>query len=67
MSKAVPDWQAYIDAVAPTVGLEIRQEWKLGVASFIALAFSNASLFADLPFDDAKDEAAPVFRPGDAQ
>lgn len=65
MPKAVTDWQAYIDAVAPAVGLEIRQEWKPSVATYLALAASNAALFAELPFDDAKDEAAPVFRPGD--
>lgn len=67
MSKSASDWQAYIDAMAPVAGIEIRDEWKSGVASFLALAASNAALYADLPFDDAKDEAAPVFRPGDTQ
>lgn len=67
MSKIVSDWQAYIDVVAPAAGLEIRDEWKANVASFLALAASNAALYADLPFDDAKDESAAVFRPGSAQ
>ncbi len=66
MPKTVSDWQAYIDAMAPVVGLDIRDEWKPNVASFLALTASNAALYADLPFDDAKDESAPVFRPGAA-
>ncbi|MEQ1695065.1 MAG: AtzG-like protein [Hyphomicrobiaceae bacterium] len=66
MPKRIPNWQTYVDTMGPVVGLEIRDEWKANVASFLALAASNAALYADLPFDDATDESAAVFRPGDA-
>ena len=67
MPTAVSDWQAYLEAMAPAVGLEIRDEWKLSVASYLAMAATNAALYANLPFDDATDEAAPIFKPGGSQ
>ena len=60
-----PDWDAYIDSVAPVTGLHIPASWKPNVAGFLAMAATAAALFADVPLDHASDESAPVFRPGE--
>ena len=37
------DWDAYIDAVAPAVGLTLDPGWRPGVARFLALAAGMAA------------------------
>jgi hypothetical protein len=63
-SLASLDWQAYVRAMEPVVGLTVEDAWRAEVARYLAMAASNAALFADLPLDEALDEAAPVFVPG---
>ena len=65
VDKSGPDWDAYIDSVAPVTGLHIPACWKPNVAGFLAMAASAAALFANVSLDDASDEAASVFRPGE--
>lgn len=54
-------------AMEALLDLSIEEAWRPRVLEFLTMAANNAALYADLPFDDAKDEAAPVFRPGNAQ
>jgi Protein of unknown function (DUF4089) len=56
---------ALIDAMAPVVGITVMPEWREAVIGFIDMARAAADQFVDLPLDDAEDEAAPVFRPGE--
>ena len=64
MTEPLPDWPAYIAAMGPVVGLNIRDDWKPSVADCLAMAAAAAALFVGFPLDDANDEAAPIFRPG---
>ena len=64
MPSAPDPWLAFIETAAPVVGLEIADAWKPGVALYLEMAANAAALFAELPLDDAADEAAPVFHPG---
>ncbi|WP_207482847.1 DUF4089 domain-containing protein [Arenibaculum pallidiluteum] len=57
------DPHRYMDAAAPALGLEIRPEWRAGVAGFLAVAASMARLVEGAG-PDRLAEAAPVFRPG---
>ena len=59
-----PDWEAYVETVAPVMGLTIDAEWKPAVAAWVRTAATAAALFVDLPLDHAVDQPAPVFRPG---
>lgn len=58
------DWQAYVRAMEPVIRLRVEEPWRAEVARYLMMAASNAALFADLPLDEALDEAAPVFVPG---
>lgn len=40
---AEKEWEAYVDAVAPAVGLVIRPEWRPGVVRFLGLAAEMAA------------------------
>lgn len=51
-------------AMEPLLGIPIDDAWRPAIAAFLDMAAANASLYADLPFDDVADEAAPVFYPG---
>jgi len=51
-------------AMEPLLAIPIDSAWRPQILAFLAMAAHNADLFADLPYDDANDEAAPVFRPG---
>lgn len=51
-------------AMEPLLAIPIDDAWRPQIVAFLAMAASNADLYADLPFDDANDEPAPVFRPG---
>ncbi len=37
------DWDAWIDAVAPRLGLAVAPEWRPGVARFLGLAAGMAA------------------------
>lgn len=59
------DPDRHIDAMAPALGLEIRPEWRAGVAGFLTAAAAMAALVEGV-VDDGMAEAAPVYRPGGA-
>jgi len=58
------DSDRHIDALAPALGLEIRPEWRAGVAGFLTVAAAMAEL-VEAAVDDSMAEAAPVYRPGE--
>jgi len=62
--EALVDWQSYMRTMEPVVGITVDEAWRTDVARYLAMAASNAALFADLPLDEALDEAASVFAPG---
>lgn len=39
----VTDWDSWIDAVAPALGLGVAPEWRPGVARFLGLAAEMAA------------------------
>jgi hypothetical protein len=53
-------------ASSQLLGLEIEDAWRPKVLGYLGMLAEAADQFIDLPFDDARDEAAPVFRPGNA-
>ncbi|MBF0393109.1 MAG: DUF4089 domain-containing protein [Alphaproteobacteria bacterium] len=53
--------QDYIEAMSAALGLDIRPEWRDGVAEYLAVAARMAALVEQAPVQE--DEAAPVFRP----
>ncbi|MFD1626841.1 DUF4089 domain-containing protein [Azospirillum griseum] len=60
------DPDRHIDAMAPALGLDIRPEWRVGVAGFLAVAASMARLVEEV-VDDGMAEGAPVYCPGEIQ
>ena len=56
------DHSAYIDAAAATLGLNLTQEQRKGVALYFGLAASMAALVQGLPLGPA-DESGNVFVP----
>ena len=56
------DHSAYIDAAAATLGLNLTQEQRKGVALYFGLAASMAALVQGLPLTPA-DESGNVFVP----
>jgi hypothetical protein len=63
MSDRKPDYAAYVAALEPIIGIAIDESWRANVVTSVVMAATAASLFVDLPFDDAHDEQACVFRP----
>jgi Protein of unknown function (DUF4089) len=63
MSARKPDYAAYVAALEPVLGVTIEDSWRANVVASVGMAATAASLFVDLPFDDAHDEQAGVFRP----
>lgn len=63
MSNAKLDYAAYVAAMEPIVGIPIDDAWRANVVMYVGMAANAANLFVDLPYDDAHDEAATVFRP----
>jgi len=61
---AVPDFdpEAFVDAVAPAVGLDIDPAHRPGVAANIARVAQMAQLVLDFPLGDTV-EPGPVFTP----
>ncbi|PWC53977.1 DUF4089 domain-containing protein [Azospirillum sp. TSO22-1] len=58
------DPDKHIDALAPALGLEIRPEWRAGVAGFLTVAAAMADL-VEAAVDDSMAEGAAVYRPGE--
>lgn len=54
------DPDRHLEVTAAAQGLDIRPEWRAGVAEFLAVAARMAELVETAPESD--DEGAPVFR-----
>jgi hypothetical protein len=54
---------AYIDSASAVVGLTIAEEYRPGVARFLALAAEMADLLDAVDLDDAELALAPVCLP----
>ena len=63
MSADKRDYAAYVDAMEPIVGIPIDDAWRANVVTYVGMAANAANLFVDLPYDDAHDESAAIFRP----
>lgn len=56
------DPEAIIDALAPLLGLDIKPEYRPGVATNLRVTAGFAALVLEFPIDDHAEPAA-VFRP----
>jgi hypothetical protein len=63
MTPAQPDFDALVKVQEALLGLTIDPAWRAAIATNLAMTAHAATLFVDLPFDDAHDEAANVFVP----
>ncbi len=54
-----------VAAMEPLLGFALTETWRAGVIANLDLSAAAAELFATLPFDDAHDELAPIFIPGE--
>jgi hypothetical protein len=61
MSVKLPDFEQWIEAMAPAVGLEIAPAHKPGVKANLKTAAKMAALLEKAPLADETDPA-PVFR-----
>ena len=59
------DAAAYLDQMAPVLGLDITAEQRPGVIGFLELARAMASLVELAPLPDDSLDLAGVFEPGD--
>jgi hypothetical protein len=57
------DLDAWIDAVAPLVGVTISDEQRPGVRTFLAVAAAMAERLEAVDLADDRLEPAPVFTP----
>jgi hypothetical protein len=57
------DADAWIDAIAPVVGIEVTDEQRPGVRTFLAIAKGMAAQLEAVDLPDDKLEPAPVFTP----
>ena len=57
------DADAWIDALAPVVGLEVTDGQRPGVRTFLAIAKAMAEQLDAVDLPDDKLEPAPVFTP----
>jgi hypothetical protein len=57
---------AYIDSTSAVVGLTIAEEYRPGVARFLALAGEMADLLDAVELDDGELALAPVYLPPEA-
>ena len=57
------DADAWIDALAPVVGLEVTDGQRPGVRTFLAIAMGMAAQLEAVVLPDDKLEPAPVFTP----
>ena len=61
MAKKLPDFDLWIDAMAPAVGLEIADAYRPGVKANLKTAAKLAALLEKAPLK-AETELAPVFK-----
>lgn len=61
MANRLPDFEQWIDAVAPVVRLEIAPDYRAGVKANLKTAAKMAAVLEKAPLKD-EIEAAPVFR-----
>ena len=61
MPPKLPDFDLWIDAVAPLVKLEIAPEHRAGVKNHLKTASKMAAVLEKAPLKD-ETEAAPVYR-----
>lgn len=61
MTSKLPDFDQWIDALAPVVKLDIAAEYRPGVKANLKTAAKMAALLEKAPLKD-EAEAAPVFR-----
>ena len=61
MVTKLPDLDAWIEAVAPLVRLEIAPDYRAGVKANLKTAAKMAALLDKAPLKDV-EEPAPVFR-----
>ncbi|MEO8758633.1 MAG: DUF4089 domain-containing protein [Devosia sp.] len=61
MANRLPDFEQWIDAVAPVVKLEIAPEYRAGVKANLKTAAKMAAVLEKVTLKD-RTEAAPVFR-----
>jgi len=61
MSAKLPDFDLWIEAMAPAVRLEIAPEYKAGVKANLKTAAKMAALLEKAPLRD-ETEPAPVYR-----
>ena len=61
MPSRLPDFDQWIDAVAPVVRLEIAEAYRPGVKSHLKTAAKLAAVLEKAPIRD-ETEAAPVYR-----
>jgi hypothetical protein len=61
MAPKLPDFDRWIEAVAPLVGLEIAAEYRDGVKANLKTAAKMAALLERAPLKD-ETEPAPVYR-----
>ena len=61
MGNKLPDFEQWIDAIAPVVKLEIAPEYRAGVKTNLKTASKMAALLEKAPLKD-EIEAAAVFR-----
>ena len=61
MSNTLPDFEQWIDAMAPVVRLEIAPEHRPGVKANLKTAAKMAALLDKAPLKDDADPA-PVYR-----
>ena len=61
MTSKLPDFDQWIDALAPVVKLDIAADYRPGVKANLKTAAKMAALLEKAPLKD-EIEAAPVFR-----
>jgi hypothetical protein len=61
MTTKLPDFDLWIEAIAPTVRLEIAPDYRAGVKANLKTAAKMAALLEKAPLKD-ETEPAPVFR-----
>lgn len=61
MTSKLPDFDQWIDALAPVVKLDIAADYRPGVKANLKTAAKMAALLEKSPLKD-ETEAAPVYR-----
>jgi hypothetical protein len=61
MATKLPDFDLWIEAMAPAVRLDIREDYKAGVKAQLKTAAKMAALLEKAPIPD-ETEPAPVYR-----